>query len=137
LTQGGIVSPLGLPLGEETGAPDARRQEFEGGTLDYADGGTDVTFTERPRTPAISVTPATPLPGSRVHVAVSGFADRTSLRISATGQQDFQVDTINGSYSWDFLVSEAAAPGTITLRAVDPATNASATATYTIRTLAQ
>ncbi|MDZ4799551.1 MAG: papain-like cysteine protease family protein [Bryobacteraceae bacterium] len=137
LEQGGILSALGLPTGEQPGSGPTFRQEFEGGTLEYSSDATDIKITPRPRTPAISVSPASPLPGSRVRIAVSGFADRANLRVSSTGQADFLVGTANGTYVWDIAIAATAAPGTVTLRATDTSANTSVTATYTIRTLAQ
>ncbi len=135
--QDGILSPLGLPLGEEFVTGELRRQEFEGGILEYAEGSGEVRFAARPRTPAISVNPAAPLPGSRVRISVSGFPDASTLRISATGQADFSISTVNGAHSWETAVPANAAAATVTVRAVDTATNASVQGTYTIRTLAQ
>lgn len=108
---------LGVPIGDEA----ARRQEFEGGTVEYAAGDSEARAILKDRKPAVSALPGAVLPGGSIRLTVSGFAEGGTIRISATGQTDFVVRTANGAYAWDALIPAQASPATIRIKAVDAA----------------
>lgn len=134
---GGAAGNLGAPVNEEFAISDRRRQDFEGGYMEYVAGTTNVEVTENARKPQVSVLPATVVAGSRIRIAAGGFANQSRLRVSLTGQADFVVQTQNGSYSWDVWVPADTTSRTVAVRAVDMQTGASAEASYTIRAAAE
>jgi uncharacterized protein (TIGR03437 family) len=71
--------------------------------------------------------------GTPVHLVVGGFNNGAAVRVSETGQPDFLVTVANGAYAWDVLVPISAANGTVTIRATDVTSSASAQGSYTVR----
>jgi len=133
LALGGPTGVFGLPVGDEVVSGDLRQQGFEGGTIEYRAGDSAAVDHPAARQPAVVATPGTAIAGTRVRVAVYGFADGSTLKISVAGKADFQVETARGAYSWDVYVPLGAAPGTVAIHAVDIQSNASADGSYVIK----
>lgn len=130
---GGPTGALGLPAGDESSNGNARRQAFEGGYVEYVPGGTAQAMLAD-RQPLVTVFPNPALAGSKIHLAVGGFAPGASVRVSISNQPDFTVTADAGAYAWDAIVP--ANSGRVEIRAVDTNTGASAQGSYVIRTLA-
>jgi uncharacterized protein (TIGR03437 family) len=134
---GGPAGRLGMPASDEYADGGRRRQEFEGGSIDYAPGDAEAQASERGRRPSVTATPPSAVAGSRVRFAAGGFEPDRTLRVSITGQPDFQVRTETGAYSWDTFIARNAPTSQVTVRAVDPQGGpASAEAVLTVRALA-
>ena len=132
----GAAGALGFPTGEEVASAGGRRQEFEGGVAELSGSAVAVTLTERQ--PAASASPSSVLPGARVRLTVSGFPDRSTLRIGVQGQQDFIVSTRAGAFTWEVLVPASASPGPVRITAIATDNSAlNAEGTYTVRSLAE
>lgn len=128
---GGPGGNLGAPTNNEHNAGTLRWQDFEGGYISYAPGATQATTTINPRQPLISVSPTTVVSGASVHLIAAGFNNNAPVRVSQTGQPDFQVTVPSGSYSWDVVIPPTAASGTVNVTATSG--SATAQASYTIR----
>jgi uncharacterized protein (TIGR03437 family) len=138
IASGSAAGSLGFPTGDETPISGKRRQEFEGGSIEYAPGDTEATVTQRERKPAVSVNPASVVPGSRVRLTVSGFANGSTLRIKPGADPEFLVRTAAGSYSWETYVPAAAIAGAVRVTAADSANTAvAAEATYIVRSMTE
>ncbi len=137
LSLGGGRGQLGLPITDEYGLSGKRRQDFEGGSLEYAPGDTEAKLIEKARTPAVTVTPGIVPAGTRARIGVGGFPDGATIRVSVTGHPDFMVTAQTGAYAWDIFVPQTSATGTVTVRAVNIAgTDQTAQGTYMVRALA-
>ena len=122
----GPAGPFGLPLGEEIQVSGRRRQEFEGGTIDYQTGDEEASANESPRRPRVTVDPSTVVAGNSARIAAGGFDTGASLRISVSGQPDFVVKTESGAFAWNYVTPRASESGLVTVRAA--AVNGSAIA---------
>lgn len=135
---GGALGSLGLPLSDETASNGKRRQDFEGGFIDYTPGDAAAAVHPTPRQPVVTATPSNVLAGTRLRLAVGGFDPGAAIRVSVTGQTDFTVTAASGAYVWDSFISAAAKAATVTVTAVDANNTAvKAAATYIISTAAQ
>ncbi|MCX6622513.1 MAG: hypothetical protein NTY38_15890 [Acidobacteria bacterium] len=132
---GGVAGQLGMPLTDEYVTAGRHRQDFEGGSVSWA-GGEAPQVAPRDRQPAVNITPSTVVAGNRVRVAVGGFANNATLRVTVSGQADFTVATETGAYAWDFPVAATARSSTITVSATDTATRASASGSFSVRSTA-
>ncbi len=130
---GGATGSLGLPTDDEYVAGARRRQDFEGGYIDYSPGDATAAVHPGTRHPQVTATPTQPVAGSKVQLALGGFDAGSTLRVSVTGQPDFTVNTSTGAYIWSVAVPAASKAGTVSIRAVDLATMASAIGSYTVR----
>jgi uncharacterized protein (TIGR03437 family) len=135
-TLNGPAGELGAPQSDEFAAGGLARQNFENGSIEYA-AGEAAREQVNERHPAVSALPASVIAGSRVRVIVSGFAAGSTLRVSVTGQPDFTVAAVNGSYSWESYIPLNAPSASVTVRAVDAAAGVSAGTAYTVRPLTQ
>ncbi len=135
---GGAAGRMGAPVNEEFATGGRRRQDFEGGHMEYDPASGVVTVVESGRKPTISAIPASAVAGSRIRLAAGGFPDNSTLRISVTGQADFVVRTASGAYAWDAWIPADTTSRTVTMRAV-VTTDATvvATGTYTVRSAAE
>ncbi|MBI3470987.1 MAG: hypothetical protein HY013_06500, partial [Candidatus Solibacter usitatus] len=132
----GVTGTFGLPVSDEFGADGRRRQNFEGGYIDYAPGDTAASDHAAERRPAVSAAPVSVVAGARLRLAVSGFDDGATLRVSIGGQPDFLVATANGAYAWETFIPLTAPAATVTVRAVDESSGASAETSYVVKSLA-
>ncbi len=132
-TAGGATGSLGAPVSDEVGINSRRRQDFEGGFVDYAPGDTVAKATLNRRQPLVSATPATVLAGTTVRLAIGGFDTNSTVRVSLTGQPDFRVTTTSGAYVWDAFIPTAARTATVTVTATQETGSVTAQSSYTIR----
>lgn len=137
LSAGGASGKIGVPTNDEYGLNGRRRQDFEGGYIDFGPGDSQANLSENPRQPVVTATPSAVVAGTPIHLAVGGFANGATVRVSITGQPDFTVTVPAGAYAWDSTVPVAAKAGGVTVKAVD-ANDATATAqaSYTVRAVA-
>ena len=117
--QGGAGGKFGAPTNDEFTSSGIRRQDFEGGYMQYAVGDQAAKAVENPRKPNVQAAPATVVAGSRVRLSIGGFSAGANLRITVTGQQDFLVRTDTGAYSWEVFVPSTATTSTIRIHVVD------------------
>ena len=130
---GGAAGGLGLAIGDESLVAGKRRQDFEGGFVDYAPGDAAAQVHLGVRQPLVTATPSAVLVGTRLRLAVGGFDDGATVRVSVAGQPDFTVKTTNGAYTWETVVPLTSKSGTVAIRAVDTGTAAAANGSYAVR----
>lgn len=134
---GGAAGKIGAPTDDEYGINGRRKQDFEGGSIDYAPGDGSAQLTETARQPLITASPASVVAGTVVRLSAGGFADNATVQVSVSGQTDFTVQATNGVYVWDVLVPPNAKSGPVTVRAVDRNNpSLSAQGSYTVRATA-
>ncbi len=133
---GGAAGRMGMPASDEYSTEGRWRQEFEGGSIDYATGDTEARANENARTPKMTAAPTVAVAGTRVRLSAGGFETGRTLRISVTGQPDFEVYTETGAYSWEVFIPLAAKSGSVTVRAADTEGAAVAETAYSVRALA-
>jgi uncharacterized protein (TIGR03437 family) len=93
LALAGPAGTLGVPTGDISLAGALQTQSFEAGYIDLQAGAPAAVEHFNPRHPAISLTPATVVPGGRVHIGASGFAPGATLAFTITGQPGFSVQS--------------------------------------------
>jgi uncharacterized protein (TIGR03437 family) len=130
---GGPAGDLGMPVGDEFANGAVRQQNFENGTITYAPGDAAAAEHINPRTPSVVVAPSAVTAGGTARLAVTGFANNSTLRVTITGEPAFVVTTANGAYAWDRSVPLSAKSGTIAIHAADTASSATADGALTIR----
>ncbi|HEY6392427.1 MAG TPA: Ig-like domain-containing protein [Bryobacteraceae bacterium] len=135
LSANAATGSMGLPVSDETSVAGKFRQDFEGGYIDYSPGDSIGQLHPGNRTPAVTATPASVLPGARLRLAAGGFNSGSTLRISISGQSDFLVKTENGAYSWETTIPANASPGVVSIHAADTS-GSSADGAYTVRAAA-
>jgi len=124
---GGAAGELGMPTSDAFSSGGVAQQNFEGGTVTLPAGAVAAAVNPSPRTPTVIVSPPSITAGGTAQIAVIGFANNSTLRVSLTGQPDFMVNTTNGAYSWSIYVPLTAATQTLAVHAADTRTT-SATA---------
>ncbi len=131
---GAAAGRIGAPVNDEYTVNGKRRQDFEGGFIDYAPTDSVAQLTENARLPVVTATPSVVTAGTSLRLAAGGFDNGTQVRVSITGQADFVVTVASGAYVWDAFVAATAKSASVTVRAVS-VTDATKTAqaTYTIR----
>ncbi|MBL8292560.1 MAG: hypothetical protein JNN08_12025, partial [Bryobacterales bacterium] len=129
----GPAGRLGMPSSDEFAASGRRRQEFEGGAIDFAAGEAEARAEERDRRPQIGATPGTVAPGARLRIAAGGFDTGATLRITVGNQPDILVKTQTGAFAWELFVPADAAAGLVNLRAADVNGTALAVGSYVIQ----
>jgi uncharacterized protein (TIGR03437 family) len=133
-TAGSAAGRLGAPLNDEYSVNGRRRQDFEGGSIDYAPGDAVARISENPRQPVVTASPASVVAGGRMRLAAGGFKNDATVRVSITGQPDFVVTVPSGAYVWDVLVAANTKSGPVAIRAVDVNdASMSAQGSYTVR----
>ncbi len=132
LALGGTGGALGAPVSDLANG----RQDFETGYIDLPAGAAVAVEHFFARKPTITVTPATVVPGGRVHVSATSFALGSKLNFSVTGQANFTVPVPAGVFAWDILVPATARPGTVTVQATAAGAADAASATYTVASAA-
>jgi uncharacterized protein (TIGR03437 family) len=128
---GGANGDFGMPTSDEFVTGVVHQQNFEGGNITYSPGDTAAKEHPAAKVPGIIVSPGTVTAGAKARLAIVGFNDNSTLRVSVTGQPDFVVSTTNGAFSWDVFFPLAAASATLSIHAAD--TKSSATADGTLR----
>jgi len=131
------LGTLGLPLGEETIVNGRRRQDFEGGAIEYTPGDAEAKIEERERRPQISANPQTVAAGSRIRIAAGGFASGATLRIRVGDQPEFTIKTQSGAYAWEVYVPPTAPSGLVNLRAADVNSSSLAVGSYVVQSSAE
>jgi uncharacterized protein (TIGR03437 family) len=126
------ASSLGAPINDEYMINGQNHQDFEGGFLEYGNGETEARVTENARQPLVTATPLNASAGTVVRLAIGGFENDAQVRVSITGQPDFIVGVPAGAYVWENYIQATSRSSTVTVRAVDTATQASAQATYNV-----
>jgi uncharacterized protein (TIGR03437 family) len=134
---GGAAGAFGFPISEEAAFDGKRRQNFEGGYFDYLPGEVAATEHGSDRRPVITAFPEAVPAGSRLRLAIGGFAAGATVRITVTGRPDFSISTPNGAYSWEIYVPADAPSGPVPIRAVDPDRAQLAIAQFTVRSLTE
>ncbi len=128
---------LGLPVADEVVIGGRRRQNFEGGWVEYAPGDASAVETLDERRPVLTAFPESVLAGSRVRLTFAGFQPGASVRISVTGQPDFRVTAPDGVYTWESYVPPTASNAVVNVRAADTGRSDLAVTSYTVRSLAE
>ena len=131
----GTAGALGTPVSDIFISGGAQQQNFETGYIDFQPGAVAAVEHFNPRHPAISVLPATVVPGGRVHISATGFAPASTIAFSITGQTGFFVQNAAGAYSWDVVIPAAAKSGTVTIQASAKPGSDVASGSYTITTV--
>ena len=98
-----------MPVSDEFVSGATHRQNFEGGYIDYSVGDAAAQAHAATQKPAVTA-PQSVLAGSRLHLAITGFQNGATVRVSVTGQPDFTVTTANGAYAWDVYVPSQPRP---------------------------
>jgi uncharacterized protein (TIGR03437 family) len=130
---GGPAGDLGMPIGDEYQNGALRQQNFENGNITYTPGDAAAAEHINPRTPAVIVAPSAVTAGGTVRLAVTGFANNVTLKVTVTGQPAFSVATSNGAYTWEMSIPLTAKSGTIAIHASDSAGSAAADGSLTVR----
>ena len=133
---GGPGGDLGSPISDERLVSGLNQQDFESGSINYAPGSPTANVVKTPRQPVVTATPLVVIGGSSVRLVAGGFANGATVRVSQTGQPDFLVTLTSGAYVWDAWVPATAAAGVVTITATDVGSNASASASYSVRSAA-
>lgn len=142
LTMNGPAGQLGMPVGDEFTLSGRRRQDFEGGRIEYSAGDAEASVTESERRPSVSASPAAVVAGSRVRLTIGGFDTGATLRVFMSGAPvgsppEFTVKTQNGAYTWEAYLPASAQPGLVLIRAADVNGSAVAQGSYVVRTPAE
>jgi uncharacterized protein (TIGR03437 family) len=114
---GGPSGDFGMPTSDEFVNDGQRQQNFEGGTITYSPGDPAAVEHAAPKAPAIVVAPAVVSAGGRARLALAGFPNGGPIRVSLTGQPDFQIAPANGAYSWEMSIPVNAKSGVIAVHA--------------------
>jgi uncharacterized protein (TIGR03437 family) len=131
---GGAAGSFGMPVGDETVTGSFDQQNFEGGNITYSAG--DAAAVEHPTPkapPGVVITPSSIAAGGRAHLAIIGFPNNSTIRVSVSGQPDFLVTTANGAYSWDMFIPLASKSGSVSVHAADTGGTSAANGTLTIK----
>lgn len=131
----GPAGVLGMPVGDEFQIEGRTRQQFEGGELEYGPGEAEAKASLKPRQPLVAATPSVVTPGNRVRIVAGGFAPGATLRVSVSGQPDFEVRAETGAYAWEQYVAPGTPSGKVTIRAVSGSETAEGG--YQIKTAAE
>jgi len=117
---GGAAGSFGMPVSDETATGSLHRQNFEGGNITYTAGDAAAVEHATPKAPpGVSITPSSIAAGGRAHLAIVGFPNNSTMRVSVTGEPDFLASTANGAYSWDMFIPLASKSGTVSVHAAD------------------
>ena len=83
--------------------------------------------------PGVVAAPAAISAGGTALLAILGFANNSTIRVSVTGQPDFLVSTATGAYSWQMFIPLAASSGTVNIHAAATGGPAVDDGSFTIR----
>ena len=109
------------------------QQNFEGGNLTYAVGDAAAVEHPAPKTPGVIVAPTSIAAGSQARLAIVGFPNNSTIRVSISGAPDFLVTSANGAYSWAMPIPLTAKSGTVSIHAADTQGPSTADGTLTIK----
>ena len=132
-TLGGAAGNFGMPVSDEFVTGSLHQQNFEGGVITYTPGDTAAQSQAAPKVPGVVAAPATISAGGTALLAIVGFANNSTIRVSVTGQPAFLVNTANGSYSWQQFIPLATASGTVSIQAADTNSTAVASGSFIIK----
>jgi uncharacterized protein (TIGR03437 family) len=131
---GGAAGSFGMPVGDETAAGNLHQQNFEGGSITYTAGDTVAVEHPTPKAPpGVVITPSSIAAGGRAHLAIVGFPNNSTIRVSVTAEPDFLVTAANGAYSWDMFIPLASKSGSVSVHAADTGGTAAASGTLAIK----
>ena len=131
---GGAAGSFGMPVSDETVTGSLHQQNFEGGNIAYSAGDSAAVAHPAPKAPpGVVITPTSIAAGGRAHLAIVGFPNNSTIRVSVTGEPDFLVTTANGAYSWDMFIPLSSKSGTISVHAADTGGTSTANATLAIK----
>jgi uncharacterized protein (TIGR03437 family) len=129
---GGAAGDYGMPVSDDFATGALRQQNFEGGSFTYSNGDTAAVEHPSARAPGIVVSPTSVSAGGQARIAILGFPNNSTLKISVAGSPDFTVTTTSGAYSWDMAIGLAARSGAVAIHAAD-GKGASADGTLTVK----
>ncbi|MBZ5626251.1 MAG: hypothetical protein LAQ69_47340 [Acidobacteriia bacterium] len=130
---GGAGGDYGMPVSDEFVSGNVHQQNFEGGNLTYATGDAAAVEHPAPKIPGVIVAPRSIAAGSRARLAIVGFPNNSTIRVSITGAPDFLVTSANGAYSWDMSIPLTSPSSTLSIHAADIGATSTADGTLTIK----
>jgi uncharacterized protein (TIGR03437 family) len=131
---GGAAGSFGMPVSDEFITGSVHQQNFEGGNITYSVGDAAAVAHPAPKAPpGVVVTPTSIAAGARAHLAIVGFPNNSTIRVSVSGEPDFLVTTANGAYSWDMFIPLSSKSGTVSIHAADTQGSSTANGTLTIK----
>jgi len=130
---GGAAGNYGMPVSDEFVTGSLHQQNFEGGNITYSTGDTAAVDHPAAKVPAVIVAPTSISAGGRARLAISGFPNNSTIRVSVTGEPDFLVTTANGAYGWDMAVPLTAQSGTVSIHAADTGGSSTADGSLSIK----
>ena len=138
---GAAGGAFGMPVSDEFVTGSLHQQKFEGGNFTYTPGDAAAVEHAAPKSPGVIVSPGSLTAGGRAQLAVVGFPNNSTIRVSVTGQPDFLVTTATGAYGWDMFFPLSSASATIAIHAASlpsapGGVNITADGTLTVRGLA-
>jgi len=129
----GAAGDYGMPISDEFVSSGLHQQNFEGGNFTYSAGDAAAVEHPAPKVPTVVVAPSSVTAGGQVRAAFLGFANNSTVKVSITGQPDFQVTTANGAYSWQMAIPLASKSAALAIHAADTNSPAAADGTLTVR----
>jgi uncharacterized protein (TIGR03437 family) len=131
---GGAAGSFGMPVSDETVSGSLHQQNFEGGDITYSAGDAAAVAHPAPKAPpGVVITPASITAGGSAQLAIIGFPNNSTIRVSVTGEPGFLVTTANGAYSWNMFIPLSSKSGTISIQAADTGGTSTASGTLTIK----
>ncbi|MBL8177892.1 MAG: Ig-like domain-containing protein [Bryobacterales bacterium] len=133
----GPAGALGFPVNDAYAADGGMQQDFEGGSLKQRPTG-EVETVERDRKPEVSVSPSRVTAGGRVRIIVGGFPNGARLRVSFNASPAipaFEIQTTQGSYTWEVPVPANATTSSVLVTARDMGSEVQAAGSYSITAL--
>ncbi len=133
----GPAGPLGFPINDAYAAEGGQQQDFEGGSLKLKPSG-EVELVEAERKPLVTVSPNRVTAGGKVRIIVGGFANQARLRVSFNASPAipaFEVQTAQGSYTWEVPIPSTAATSSVLITARDMGAEVQAAGTFSITAL--
>ena len=132
LALSGPAGALGIPITDTYNDGTELVENFEGGFITLQPGASAAVETFNPANPALTVTPATVVPGGAVHISATGFGPGVTLGFTITGQPAFSVKAAAGAFQWDVIVAASAKPGVVSVQATAQGTTNTASGAYTV-----
>jgi uncharacterized protein (TIGR03437 family) len=131
---GGAAGSFGMPVSDEIVSGSLHQQNFEGGNITYSAGASVAVAHPAPKAPlGVVITPTSITAGGSAQLAIIGFPNNSTIRVSVTGEPDFLVTTANGAYSWNMFIPLSSKSGTISITAADTGGTSTASGTLTVK----